>query len=82
MALCLLPHWASRPNWAETWTGTRAIERLYQKAARARGWLGYPQITDDVKGLGNHAVADDVCLRSVTSHAAIFPSINPRGSAE
>jgi hypothetical protein len=82
MALCLLSHWASRPNWTEIWTGTRVIERLYQKDARARGWLGYPRIADDVKGLGNHAVADDVSLRSVTSHSAVLPSINPRGSAE
>jgi hypothetical protein len=47
-----------------------------------RGWLGCPRITDDVKGLGNHVVANDVCLCSVTSHVAVLPSINPRGSAE
>jgi hypothetical protein len=83
MALCLLLHWVLRPNWAEIWTGTWVIGRLYQKAARARGWLGYPRIrTDDVKGLGDHGVADDACLRSVQSHAAVLPSINPRGSAE
>jgi hypothetical protein len=70
MALCLPSHWVSRPNWIEIeiWTGTRVIERSHQKAARARGWLGYPRITDDVKGLVDHAVANDVCLRSRTSH--------------
>jgi hypothetical protein len=82
MALCLLSHRASWPNWIEIWTGTRGDGRLYQKAARAIGWIGYPRITDDIKGLGNHAVADDVSLRSVTSHSAVLPSINPRGSAE
>jgi hypothetical protein len=37
--------------------------------------LGYPRITDDVKGLGDHAVANDVCLCPVTSHAVVLPSI-------
>jgi hypothetical protein len=77
MAHCLLSHWASYR------TGTRVIKRLYLKAARTIGWLGYPQITDGVQGLGNHTVAGDIYLHLIRSHAAVLLSIvNLRGSAE
>jgi hypothetical protein len=53
-----------------------------QHAQVSRGWLGCPRMADDVQGLDSHAATDDVCIRSITSHAAVLPSINSRGRAE
>jgi hypothetical protein len=47
----------------------------------SRGWLlGYPRMTDDVQGLGNHEAADEVCLGSIISHEAELSSMRGRGT--
>jgi hypothetical protein len=64
-------------------SGDRKIvpEGFTSNTQESRGWLGCPRTTDDVQRLGNPAAADDVCLRSIISHAAVLRSINPMGKS-